>query len=163
MNTLKMFQLVVLITVLSVMTGCSDQLTSSGNSDAISTASKTVLSESKNTGEYSESTGIRNRSVVKTQIRLNPHSSFSFDYQNTGLTKFTSIRVVDLIASPNFDTDLCDKLQISGNDNLTKQILSCESSGFNLKEIVVSNISEEYLDADVTLSGSAFVITPDEK
>lgn len=144
MNAIRMFQIALVITVLSLMTGCSDQITSSGNSESVTSASHGVMSAS---------TVNRDKPVFKTQIRIKPNRSYTFRHDNTGFTTLSYIKVEYLNDITDSKSDKCSNFQITGKNNFEKNQLSCESKGFNANEISILNLTNKFLDLEVTLDG----------
>lgn len=144
MNAIRMFHIALVITVLSVLTGCSDQITSSGNTESVSSASH---------GVTSASTVHRDKPVFKSQIRLKPNRSYTFRYENSGFATINYIKVDYLNDITDSQTDKCSSFQITGKNNFEKNQLSCESKGFNANEISILNLTDKFLDLEVTLDG----------
>lgn len=144
MNAFKMFQIALVITVLTFMTGCSDQITSSGNPESVSPASHGVMSAS---------TENRDKPVFKTQIRIKPNRSYTFRHDNTGFASINYIKVDLLNEINDSESGNCSNFQITGKNNFEKSQLSCESKGFNVNEISIQNLTNKFLDLEVTLDG----------
>ena len=136
MKTLKSATAIFIIFVLSILTGCSDQL--------ISPVAQSSGSDQKvNIAE--ENT----KDVLKYQskISLKPNESYSYSYENTGFYSFSSISVLNC-------GDIKSGLDISGYMDDQAIILDCNSTGFYAWSITIVNTTGEAVDLDVTLTGS---------
>lgn len=144
MKNLKMLLAALSLTVLSFITGCSDQITSSGKQDFAASDNEITLDAGRQI----------DRPLFRTQIRLKPFRSYTFNLANTGLNVFNSIKAKRIYFSSDSDVnnDLCKDLRIVGSSN-EKVELSCNSSKFDLKEVTVVNTSSSMFDVDVVLTG----------
>ncbi len=155
MKTLKSFLASLIVLVIAVYAGCNDQVTSSPDSD-VSTYNK------GHKPEVDKQTGIP---VFHTQIRLKPNRSYTFNYSNTGLIKFTSINIQNLYpgASAGLADQSCKDIKIYNKYNHDKKgyvELNCQSNKLDLKEITVENTSSSFLDLDVILFGQKRIPVP---
>ncbi|MDQ3022725.1 MAG: hypothetical protein M3R36_19500 [Bacteroidota bacterium] len=148
MNKLKAFKVVLVILVLIILAGCSDQITST--SDHTTNPGSTGISKDK----VSEKGALLSINSYNTQIKLKPFRTYTFTVSNTGLAKFNSIDVQNL--SENSDIDrkpiVCEYLLIYG-DSKDDIFLDCHSNGFEMKRISIENTSPYLLDLDVNLYG----------
>ena len=152
MKNLKMILSAMAILILSILTGCSDSITSSGGEYV----------KSSNKGRAPEMQEQISRPLFQTRIRLKPNRSYTFNQSNTGLSIFNSIDVSRIysnkINSENIDP--CGSLVIYGGDKeLSKTVsaLSCKSVNINVKEITIHNISSSMIDLEVILTGTKSV------
>ncbi|MBL8006472.1 MAG: hypothetical protein JNJ56_02995 [Ignavibacteria bacterium] len=141
MNTLKSIIPATAMLILSVLTGCSDQLVSTGEL-------------SSNTDSRQSSAIIDKSSVFHTVIRLKPSRSYRFNTSNTGFVKINSINAENLSLSPDEDKLVteCQDMAINGTDNDLN--LDCKSKGLDLKEIEIVNTGSRMIDIDVKLTGT---------
>lgn len=158
MKTLKSIQTALLIPVITIFAGCTDQITSPGD-----TFMKT------NNKEYKPEV---DRHIIisefHSQIRLKPYRFYTFNYKNTGLVRFTSINVnhVNNIQSEGLDDVLCRNIIVYDNSSTNKETygsIGCQNSNLDLKEITIENTGSSFLDLDVVLSGEAGIKEPSEK
>lgn len=153
MNALKMFKAVLVILVLSILTGCSDQITSTAyETNGRGGSEKPLL---KVTGaEDSRQNVVPVIPTFRTYLKLKPHRSYTFNLSNTGFSKFTSIDIENLTAKSEIDrvSNDCQNLAIYGEIK-SDVTLSCHSHSFNFKQITVENLSSRMLELDVTLLG----------
>ena len=152
MKNLKMILSAMAILILSILTGCSDSITSSGGEYV----------KSSNKGRAPEMQEQISRPLFQTRIRLKPNRSYTFNQSNTGLSSFNSIDVGRIysnkINSENIDP--CGSLVIYGGDKeLSKTVsaLNCKSVNINVKEITIHNISSAMIDLEVILTGTKSV------
>lgn len=140
MNTLKSIIPATAMLILSVLTGCSDQLVSTGEL-------------SSNTDRQSAAI-IDKSSVFHTVIRLKPSRSYRFNISNTGFVKINSINAENLSLSPDEDKLVteCQDMAINSTDNDLN--LDCKSKGLDLREIEIVNTGSRMIDIDVKLTGT---------
>ncbi len=148
MSNLKIFKTAIVIFVVSLLAGCSDQLTSPGSGNFES--SNKTKQEAASTVEKS----ITKDQYFRIQIKLKPHRAYIFNVSNTNFYAINSIDVQNLSLDPNSDRYLnkCQDIIVYGSTT-DDVLLNCHSTGLNLKEIVVENISSKMLDLNVTLGG----------
>ncbi len=145
MRTLNLALSLLVMFVLSVFTGCSDQLTSP-SADGSSTQNPSVNSATKEPSTID---------LFRTQIRLKPYRSYKFNSSNTPFVRFNSVDVF-IIDDPNLDKyakDCQDLLVYSGVANDKKGSFGCHIKGLNESEIVVENTSSGFVDLNIVLSG----------
>jgi hypothetical protein len=149
MKTLKMFQAVLVILVISILVGCSDQLTApidqaNNKSGGIRTPVTSVSKTQEILPIYSYS----------TQIGLKQFRSYTFNVSNTGLAKFTGIDVENLSIDPNEDKIAlsCQDIAITG-DTKSDVKISCHSRGFEARQLTIQNLSSHLLVLRVSLYG----------
>lgn len=147
MNNLKSFS-GVLIIVVSILAGCSDQITSS--SDHTTNPGSSGVPKNK----VSESAEKLSLKSFNTQIRLKPFRSYTFTKSNTGLDKINGIDVINLSDDPYLDKRPieCENLLVYG-DSKDDAFIHCSSKGLDLGRITVENTSAQMLDLDVFLQG----------
>lgn len=148
MKTIKMFQIVFTITVLSIIVGCSDQFTNPEFSSADISGKETVNPVTENSAD--------NRYTA--QIKLKPYKSYTFDYSNTGLKEIYAINAENI--TRNFDSvnrNKCQDFIIYSKSSLNDLNLVCKSSGFNYIDITIENTSSKMIDVNVVLTGLKIV------
>jgi len=136
MKTLKSVTAIAVICVLSVLTGCSDQLIS-------------PVTQSTGSGHNLNTVEENIKDVLRYQskISLKPNESYSYSYESTGFYSFNSISVLNC-------GDFKSGLDISGYMDDQAIILDCNSTGFYVWSITIVNTTGEAVDLDVTLTGS---------
>lgn len=141
MNNLKSIITATAMLILSVLTGCSDQLVSTGEL-------------SSNTDSRQSAAIIDKSSVFHTVIRLKPSRSYRFNISNTGFVKINSINAENLSLSPDEDKLVteCQDMAINSTDNDLN--LDCKSKGLDLREIEIVNTGSRMIDIDVKLTGT---------
>lgn len=141
MNNLKSIITATAMLILSVLTGCSDQLVSTGEL-------------SSNTDSRQSAAIIDKSSVFHTVIRLKPSRSYRFNISNTGFVKINSINAENLSISPDEDKLVteCQDMAINSTDNDLN--LDCKSKGLDLREIEIVNTGSRMIDIDVKLTGT---------
>lgn len=127
----KLFKLAIVLSVISVFTGCSDEINAPSMSPPIAYSGSEFEQQEIST------------SVFRTNISLKPGQSYSFDYSNTGFYTVNFIMVTT-----------CDNVEIKGYNDDELIFLSCYSSGFTAKTIRIKNISSEIIEPVVYLKGS---------
>lgn len=144
MSNLKMFQAAIVIIVLSILVGCSDNITSSGETGS------PKKGEGVNASETEESLPVIQS--YRTQIRVKPHRTYTFDQISTGFDRFYSIDINNLTVSTNTDKEIseCGDILVYSSQ-LSKGSLSCHSKGFEVKEITVENTGSSFLDLNVSM------------
>ena len=162
MRNLKMFQAALVLAVLSIVVGCSDQFTSP-NQEFVKSSNKGKGSDL--THEKSSANVINPVEADKhvnplyhTQISLKPGGVYKFELSNTGLNRFTSVDVSRVeTASQKAEKifDPCDGINVYSN---SKKSLSCHSKNFKEREIYVQNTSSIALDFDVLLFGTQPIV-----
>ncbi len=149
MKTLKAFKVVLVILVLIILGGCSDQITSP--SDHTTNPGSTGIPKDK----VSEADDQVSSNYFNTRIKLGPNREYTFNVSNTGLAKFTAIDVERI--SNEMGDDLiaknCRYLQIYGDGAKFDIALSCSSKGFDVKQIRLKNLSSRILDLNISLLG----------
>lgn len=140
---------VLIIFAISILAGCSDNITSSGESNLNST-DKTVITEVERQTD---------RPLYHSQIRLKPNRSYTFNLANTGLNRITSsdIKSISHKAETEESADPCRSLLVYTNGkNIEKRInaLSCHEVKLDIEEITVQNTSSSMIDVDVVLLGT---------
>ncbi len=158
MKNLKMILPALIIFALSVFTGCSDSITSSGESNFNSTDKAGAKEVEKMT----------ERPLYHGQIRLKPNRSYTFNIENTGLSSFTSSEIKNI--SPQQlkedSADPCRSLFIyRGGRTTEKKVnsLNCYEEKLDLKEITVQNTGSSFIEADVILFGTRPSVNIKEK
>lgn len=148
MKNLKMFPTAIVLCVISIFAGCSDQLNSPGDSESFRLTGNhgkeviPTVEESFSPDKY-----------FRIQIKLKPHRVYRFNALNTGFDEINSIDVENLLpeASSEYPTE-CQDILIYGSTT-DGDALDCHSKGFNLKEVIVENTGSKILDLDVSLEG----------
>lgn len=149
MKTIKLFQTAAVVLILSVVVGCSDQITSPSSGGKTNSMSEELLSANS----YS------------AQLKLRPQGTITFTKANTHLKKITSINAVavtveepglDLLSAEGSGLDLlsseCNKIAIYSYPK-TDHLLNCQSQGLDLNQITVKNVSSGLIDLKISLYG----------
>ncbi len=138
MKVIKLIQIAVVAAAVALLIGCSDQISSPTGSGESGLQSEDLLSANS----------------FSTQISLKPQKSYTFSLSNTGLTKFNSINAEVISSEPGVDllTSKCADIAIYSNPKLNNA-LSCQSGGFDVKQITVKNLSSRVIDVRVSLYG----------
>lgn len=147
MKNLKMFQMVFAIIAVSLLVGCSDQLTSPADSENIEYSNKTKKEvvptvESLSADRY-----------LRVQIRLKPNRIYSFNELNTGFAEINAISIDNLSFDLPEDGDINECSNITVYNTSDGYVLNCQSKGFKSKEIILVNTSSSLMDLDVVLAG----------
>ena len=144
MSFIKMIVSVTVIMVLSIFAGCSDQITSSGETGSSEKGEGVVISSAEESLPVIQ--------TYRTQIRVKPHRAYTFDVISTGFDRFYSIDINNLTVIPNEDkaSDVCRDILVYSN-NLKKESMSCHSKGFEVSQVTVENTGTSFLDLEVTL------------
>lgn len=144
MNSLKMFLTAISILVLSILTGCSDQITSSGETGSPKKGEGVKVSETEETLPV-----IQN---YVAHIRIKPHRTYTFNESSTGYDRFYSIDIINQSAGADKDKEYSDCGGILVySSQASKGYLSCHSSGFEFKDLTVENTGSSFLDLEVTM------------
>lgn len=144
MNNLKIFRAVIVILFLSILSGCSDNITSSGETGSPQKGEGVITSVTEESLPVIQ--------TYRTQIRVKPHRTYTFDQISTGFDRFYSIDISNLSVNINNDKEFSDcKDILVYSSNLSKASLGCHSSGFDVKEITVENTGSSFLDLNVTM------------
>lgn len=148
MKTLNLVKTAFVILALSLIVGCSDQLTSSGDTAPQSNTKKKV-------SIHETEDGLPNKVVYRVRIRIKPGRSFTFSNANTPFTKFNYYEINNVV-DPNLDKLVrdCENLEIYGIDRDKEFKLSCHEKGISVDQIIIQNTSSSFLDLDVTLDGT---------
>ena len=143
MKNLKMLQAALAIAVLSIVVGCSDQITSSGETGSSKKDEEVKL----------ESTGSKDANYItlfEKSFSLKPGGSIKFNPQSTGLEKLYSVDLINDDITSN-DIDICRLVSVYGD--LRGGSLGCNRSGFDIKEITVESKSKSVLTLKILLKG----------
>lgn len=148
MKTIKMFQTVITIAVLSILAGCSDQFINPEINSKDIAGNESVSNE---TGS-----SLDNRYTV--QVKLKPYRSFTFNSSNTGLKKINAINAESFSGdypgnTKSINGKNCQDISVYSNSLLQDNYIDCKSSGLDLKEITVENVSSKMVFVNVTLTG----------
>lgn len=144
MNNLKIFRAVIVILFLSILSGCSDNITSSGETGSPQNG------EGVKAPETEESLPVIQ--TYRTQIRVKPHRSYTFDINSTGFDRFYSIDISNVYGNVINETEFSDCGNILVySSKLSKGSMDCHSSGFEVNEITVENTGSSFLDLNVTM------------
>lgn len=140
MKTLKIFVAAVLMTVIAIITGCSDQITSNGLTDNSNSVDKTP-------GKHASS--------FEMYVRIKPFHTFRIDESNTSLSRFNSLRVVD--PNPSAvdinNPGVCDDLLIFSESAKDDRIITCNETGLDVADLEIQNYSSKMIDLKVTVTG----------
>lgn len=145
MNNLKIFRAVIVILFLSILSGCSDNITSSGETGSPQNGEGVKAPETKESLPVIQ--------TYRTQIRVKPHRSYTFDVNTTGFDRFYSIDINSSISANEInETEFSDCRNILVySSKLSKGSMDCHSSGFEVNEITVENTGSAFLDLNVTM------------
>jgi len=149
MKTINIFNLTIIVTVFLILAGCSD----SSNLAGINTNDAMTVNQHKKETKI-VSTGEALGKEYKKEIKLAPHGSFTFNESSTGFQKFYSVFAENTSIDPNEDvlaTKCQDFIIYSSEYDF---FLDCNSSGFNLKDIVIENTSSKVITVNVKLTGA---------
>ncbi len=147
MKTSKIFSAILVIFALSLLLGCSDQISSSGES-----GSGTIEHEKQIISQAVGKTV--SGSIITTQIKLEPYESYTFNVSNTGFDQFNSIYVENLsIVHNDKVSSQCQNLFIYGNKLYECIILGCDNKGFEVYEITIENLTPKIFNLKVSLGG----------
>jgi len=147
MKTPKTFLTLIAVTFLSFLTGCSDQITSSGDASLKNTE---IMQPSLEAGNPLQ------QPVHRIQLTLRAHRTYKFVATQIGFINFTSVDI-NISNYPDADnlTADCRNIFVYGSNGVEFP-LSCHSSGFDAKEIVIENLSSKTVTLDVLLKGTRF-------
>ncbi len=150
MKNLKIIRTLIVIFIALLLIGCSDQLTSSGESEN--------FEPTKSTGKgYIPEVDMRLSidKFFRIQIVLKPYRSYTFNASNTGFVEFNSINIKNLSLPLNIDpyTTECHNIFVYGNTLHECIVLGCDNKEFNVKEITIENLGSEMIDLNVSLGG----------
>ncbi|HMS64685.1 MAG TPA: hypothetical protein PKD83_05460 [Ignavibacteria bacterium] len=127
-------QIAIASAILLILAGCSENLITQNGNESLSNT-------------VSETTELKSINQFKGRIKIDANESYTFDYSNTGLRTFYSIKVSD-----------CGKLSSNydiigyGDDFIT--FLECDSQNFSVWSIEIRNNSLVPLELEVSLTGS---------
>lgn len=146
MKTLNLIKTAVVILVISILIGCSDQITSSGNVETQSNGKKLAVSE----------TGfdLPVKNVYRVEIRLKPYRSYTFNKSNTPFVKFTAFDIVNIV-SPDEDKLIsdCQDIKVYSTSVKYDKLLGCHGKGLNLSDITIENTTSQFISLRVELDG----------
>ncbi|HMS33872.1 MAG TPA: hypothetical protein PKC91_07285 [Ignavibacteria bacterium] len=144
MSSLKMFRAAIVIMVFSILVGCSDNITSSGETGSPQKGEGVISSVTEESLPVIQ--------TYRTQIRVKPHRAYKFDEISTGFDRFYSIDINNLTVNTDTDKEIseCGDILVYSSQ-LSKGSLSCHSKGFEVKEITVENTGSSFLDLNVTM------------
>lgn len=135
MNTFKIIKTTILITVLTILAGCSEEITSPVTAGKNQDRGNPEVQENLSTNVY------------HSKFTLYPHESYSFGYENTGFYSFNSISV------PNCE-EIKDGIEVTGYLDDEALLLECSSKGFWVSSIMITNITGNKSEIDIYLTGS---------
>lgn len=145
MKTLNLVRTAVVILVLSILVGCSDQITSSG--DDVQTYGKRIYPKDT---DY----GIPAKNVFRTEIRLKPHRSYKFNKSNMPFVKITSFDIVNIaVQGEDKFVPNCQDIKVYSNLPKYDGALGCSNKGLNLSELTIENTSSQFISLSVELDG----------
>ena len=147
MNSLKIIRIALIIAVLSIVTGCSDQITSSGDRES--------FNKDKGTDAQSIERGLPVIPTYKFQIILKGHSKFDLDKLSTGLDKLYSIDITKTSADGDKLISDCNEILIY--NIYADMFLDCHSHGFDFSSLTIENTGSSYKTLDILVRGIKFV------
>jgi len=149
MKTLKIVISVIAFSVIAI--GCSDQLTSPHEIN-ISHGGNGQKPGSRKDHVDEMSKSISTNFVYGTQIRLRPHTSYTFASNNTPYVKFF-LYDIEFAKEPDIVETSNDCLDLSISTSSQKDFLSCHGKNLNLSDLTIENMSSRYVDLNVAISG----------
>ncbi len=147
MKNLEMFLTAAAISLVSILAGCSDQLISPGETQTFNSPEKPGKEVVPTVGSLSVDRYFR------TQLRLKPYGSFTFDASNTEFHVINSIDIENLSQDSFTDQDKSECQDILVYDTSNNKVLSCHSKGLQVTQITVENTGSSMIDLDVVLTG----------
>lgn len=142
MKTIKILQTGLVIIVLSILIGCSDQL-----------MNPELSTNNNSSNSYSELSTVNSALIsLETQLDLKPNGSYTFDNSNTKFAKIKSIDAEIITVSLPAYID-CNNLFIYSKSSALDVLINCKSNGLDLKDITIENTSDEAISLSVKLTG----------
>ncbi|MEO8664761.1 MAG: hypothetical protein ABI462_04625 [Ignavibacteria bacterium] len=136
MYTFKIYRTAILMLVLSILAGCSDEITSPvTESGGHETAIKQEAQENLSTNFF------------HGKVLLKPRQSYSFSYENTGFYRFNAVSVTNC-------EDIKNDIEVTGYMDDEAITLGCSTKDFWVKSITVTNISGHKTEIDIYLTGT---------
>ncbi len=141
MTTLKTFQTVFLTAAISILAGCSDEITSLVS----------VSQEQKKAAEPEAEENLSTNSF-HSKIILSPGQSGSFSYENTGFYRFNSILIPEC-------NEIKNDIEVTGYLDDLALVLGCSAKEFWVASVTITNISVHKIELDIHLTGSKVRVT----
>lgn len=145
MNAIKKVKALLLILILSAITGCNESL------DPISAGEKPQSEDSQLVQlDKSRINVLPVLQNYNTEVKLGPFESAEFSESVTGLSTIKSSEISIKSSSPGI-VNSCDEVYIYGSKNDVG--LSCFSKNLNEKLIGIQNMTDSYIHVGVSLLG----------
>lgn len=149
MKTIKMLQTGLMIAVLTILIGCSDQFM---NPDL---SSKNNLSD----GSGKSNTENSATNSLTTILDLKPNSSFTFDNTNTDFKKINSINAeIITVRLPAYQD--CNNLIFYSKKSNSDIEINCISKGLNLEDLTIENTGDDVIKVSLILTGELKIPKP---
>lgn len=126
MYKIKTLLVVSAILIVSVLSGCSDEISSPVTESIIASDKMTI--------------------PVIRNIKLHPHEEVVIDKNNTGFEKISSLIISDC-------ESVSDKIRLTGYDNDSMFPLGCFNDGFLFSSFSIENISSGEIKIEFIVSG----------
>ncbi|MBK9331529.1 MAG: hypothetical protein IPM96_03750 [Ignavibacteria bacterium] len=140
MKTLKSVTAALLVSILAVIYGCSDYVTSGPDASSVSKNVQNPVSKHNGT--------------VEVFIKLKPFKSHTIYNYDIDLKEFHSLRVENSEDGDNSKNTVCRDLQIYSGFSDKEKSLSCSASGIKANEITLKNTGHRMLNLKVTLTSN---------
>lgn len=127
MKTIKTVTAAMIISILSIITGCSDQITSSSDQEKIALHSQSL-------------------SEFALRLKLSPGEIYVLNNENTSLAEFNELSVLSSV--PCFDI-----IEITAYYEDEAVSLESESRGFQARILMIENLTNTDIELDITLKG----------
>ncbi|MDQ3020963.1 MAG: hypothetical protein M3R36_10385 [Bacteroidota bacterium] len=136
MKAIKMLQAIIVISVFTILTGCSEETISPVgiSNDSVEVSDPAIQDDIP-------------VNVYHSVIRIKPKKSYTFDFSNTGLYSFNSISVFH----PEISRKLFEIVAYMDDEVI---LLDNNSSGFFVRSITIQNLTSRFIDLTVVLKGS---------
>lgn len=148
MKTLKLILTILVFSVVAVITGCSDYITSGP--------------EAFTTSENIQNPVAKHNGTVEVYLKLKPKQSHTIYSKQTTLPEFNSFRIESTDTDNNDNVPVCNYLKVNYSDSDQIKSLGCFRSGIRTKEVIILNTSNKLLSLKVTLTSNISVITKEQ-
>lgn len=144
MKKVNQIAAVMVLLIITALTGCSDEITSAGDLTSRGKGKPVVEPVDRNLS-YSD---------FRTSIKIEPQTSYTFNASNTPYTKLTSVDI-DRVYEYNNDELLpeCENLVVYASTLGKKYSIGCQASNINSEQITIENTSPETVQLKVVLTG----------
>lgn len=127
MKTIKTVTTAMFISILSIITGCGDQITSSSNQEK-------------------SAQPVQSLSEFALRIKLSPGEIFVLNNENTNLMEFNELSVLSSVPCN-------DIIEITAYYEDEAVSLESDSRGFHARILMIENLTVTDIDLDITLKG----------